>query len=154
MQSLTRPDAANAHKTVDWYYRKNGWMNHGTTFIPMDTTVGDLSKFDAQAVLGVLGGAPQSLQITNPTSNYLIIDSGTDGSLDLQIHLSDGTDSGYIELAGDGTVKRISPRAPDPTEPALPTRPHPRAPVTAMMGGAVNRPTICLSQRNRSRYQG
>ena len=109
---LTRPDSANAHKTVDWYYGKNGWMNQGTTFIPMDTTVGDLSKFDVQAVLGVLGGAPQTLHINNPTSNYLIVDSAKDGSLDLQIHLSDGTDSGYVELAGDGTVKRISPPSP------------------------------------------
>jgi hypothetical protein len=109
---LTRPDSANAHKTVDWYYGSNGWMNQGTTFIPMDTTLGDLSTFDVQAVLGVLGGAPQSLHIDNPTSNYLIIDSAKDGGLDLQIHLSDGTDSGYIELAGDGTVKRIYPPSP------------------------------------------
>ncbi len=63
---LFRPDSVNAHKTVDWDYRNGRWIKTGDIPIPSGTTVGDLSKFDVQEVLGVLRGAPQTLQINNP----------------------------------------------------------------------------------------
>jgi Domain of unknown function (DUF1707) len=107
---LARPDSVNAHKTVSWYYSNGGWMSTGTVPIPIDTTVGDLSKFNVQEVVGVLHGAPQSLHVNNATNTYLIIDSAKDGSLTLQIHLSDNdSSSGYIELAADGFVEQIHP---------------------------------------------
>jgi hypothetical protein len=109
---LTRPDTVDAHETVDWHYGNGGWLNTGTRALPAGTTVGDLGKFNAQEVLGVLRGAPQTLQINDPTSTDLIVDAAKDGSLDLQIHLSNDTKSGSIELAADGTVKRISPAHP------------------------------------------
>jgi hypothetical protein len=107
---LARPDSVNAHKTVSWLYSKDGWMNTGPSTIPTDTTVGDLSKFNVQEVMGVLHGAPQTLHVNNATNTYLIIESAKDGSLTLQIHLTDnGSSSGYIELAADGTVEQIHP---------------------------------------------
>jgi hypothetical protein len=107
---LARPDSVNAHKTVSWYYSNGGWMSTGTVPIPIDTTVGDLSKFNVQEVVGVLHGAPQSLHVNNATNTYLIIDSAKDDSLTLQIHLSDNdSSSGYIELAADGFVEQIHP---------------------------------------------
>jgi Domain of unknown function (DUF1707) len=107
---LARPDSVNAHKTLSWYYSNGGWMSTGTVPIPIDTTVGDLSKFNVQEVMGVLHGAPQSLHVNNATNTYLIIDSAKDDSLTLQIHLSDNdSSSGYIELAADGFVEQIHP---------------------------------------------
>ena len=84
-------------------------MNTGSMPPPPNTTVGDLGQFDVQAVLGVLREAPQTLHINNPTERYIIIEFGKDGSLTLQIHVSDGTDSGYIMLAADGTVQKTYP---------------------------------------------
>jgi hypothetical protein len=116
---LFRPDSANAHKTVTFNYSispnispvaRGIWINLGASPQPVDTTVGDLSKFDVQAVLGVLHGAPQSVHVNNPTDTYLIIDSAKDGSLALQIHVSDESlNGGYIRLAADGTIEKIYP---------------------------------------------
>ena len=106
---LERPDTANAHKTVSWYYQ-GGWKNMGPGVIPSDSAVGDLAKFNVQEVIGVLNGAPQSLHVSDATETYLIVDSATDGSLALQVHLSDGgSNSGYMLLAADGTVTQIHP---------------------------------------------
>jgi Domain of unknown function (DUF1707) len=109
---LVRPDAVNAHKTVSWYYVNGGWMNLGPAAMPVSTSVGDLSKFDVQEVLGVLRGAPQTLNIKNPTRTYLTIESAKDGSLALTIHLSDDTTGGHIVLAADGSVQQIAPAHP------------------------------------------
>ncbi len=74
----------------------------------------DLSKFDAKAVVGVLYGAPDTLNIkrADVTSTYLIIGPSTDktapGTLSISIYVSSDFGSGYIELAPDGTVKQIN----------------------------------------------
>jgi DUF1707 SHOCT-like domain len=107
---LTRPDSVNAHETVQWSYINGGWINNsGARLMPPNTTVGDLSKFDVKEVLGVLRDAPQTLHISNPTTTDLLIDAAKDGSLTLQVMLSEGTNNGYIQLAADGTVKWIVP---------------------------------------------
>ncbi|MBV9515918.1 MAG: DUF1707 domain-containing protein [Mycobacteriaceae bacterium] len=116
--ALFRPDSANPHKTVNWAYtvdpqipaaQRGMWMNTGDWPMPPDTALGDLSKFNVQEVLGVVRAAPQTLNVSNPTETYLIIDSANDGSLALAIHVSDGTNSGYLDLAADGTVGQIHP---------------------------------------------
>jgi hypothetical protein len=108
---VTRPDSANAHKTVMWYYSNLGWMNLGNMPPPLNTAVGDLSKFDVQAVLGVLRDAPQTLHVNDATETYIIIDSGLDGSLTLDIHASnpDTNNGGYLRVAPDGTAKDVHP---------------------------------------------
>ena len=82
-------------------------MNQGNSTLPPRSTVADLGKFDVQEVIGVLRGAPQTLHINDANTTYLIIDAAKDGSLNLYIHASDGTNSGYIEVAADGTVQQI-----------------------------------------------
>jgi hypothetical protein len=108
---LRRPDAVNAHKTVMWYYGKDGWANEGNHSQPSDTTLGDLAKFDVQAILGLLRDAPQTLHVGNAAESYILIESGKSDNLSLAIHVSDPDtqDSGYILAAADGTVERINP---------------------------------------------
>lgn len=105
---LARPDSVNAHKPVNWSYSNGAWTNQGASSIPPDSRPADLSKFNVQEVVGVLNGAPQSLHISNPKSTSLVIDSAKDGSLALQIHVSDNANkNGYIAVAADGSVEQI-----------------------------------------------
>jgi hypothetical protein len=65
-----------------------------------------------QAVLGVLHGAPETLRLYDAPDTFLAIESVKDGSLYLNIHVSDGTSrSGSIVVAADGSVREISPPA-------------------------------------------
>lgn len=109
---VMRPDTANAHKIVTWVYRDGGWMNLGPTpSVLPGSAIGDLAKFDVQAVLGVVQQAPQTLHIYDANRTNLTIESRKDGSLSLRIHLSDGSLSGSIAVAADGSVTQISPPA-------------------------------------------
>jgi hypothetical protein len=110
---LLRPDTANAHKIVEWVYRNDSWTNHGaSTAVFSGSGVGDLGKFDVQAVLGVLLGAPQTLHLYDAAETFLAIESLKDGSLYLNIHVSDNSRrSGSIVVAADGSVTEISPPA-------------------------------------------
>ena len=106
---LYRPDAVNGHKTVLWIYSDGNWallQNDAST--PLRTTVGDLSNFDVQAVLGTVRDAPQTLGIRNATDEWLDIQSAEDGSLALRVHVSQGAQGGgYIAVGTDGSVIRI-----------------------------------------------
>jgi hypothetical protein len=109
---LQRPDTANAHKIVEWIYRGGSWTNKGpSTGVFSDSAVGDLSKFDVQAVLGVIQSAPQTLHIYDANDTFLSIESTKDGSLYLDIHVSDDSNSGSIHVGADGSVEDISPPA-------------------------------------------
>lgn len=110
---LYRPDAVNGHKTVLWIYSAGNWANlQKDAPTPLRTAVGDLSKFDVQAVLGAVRNAPQTLGIVNVTDEWLDVQSAEDGSLALRVHVSQGTvNGGYIAIGADGSVIRIY--APD-----------------------------------------
>jgi hypothetical protein len=79
-----------------------------------DDALVDLSKFDAKTVVGVLRGAPETLGIkaADVKSTYLIVEAGKDpanrGGLALSVYVSSDFGSGYIQLAGDGTVTQIN----------------------------------------------
>ena len=74
----------------------------------------DLSKFDTQAVIGVLRGAPETLNIkpAEVKSTYLIVeparDPTTPGAVAIGIYVSSDFGSGSITLNPDGSVKRIN----------------------------------------------
>jgi Domain of unknown function (DUF1707) len=109
---VERPDTANAHKTVAWVFRNDGWTNLGPAGATAPSAaIGDLSKFDVHAVLGVLNTAPQTLHIYDPSQIYLTVESAKDGSLHMNIHVSDNSNSGSIAIAADGTVLTSSPPA-------------------------------------------
>jgi hypothetical protein len=109
---VLRPDTANAHKVVTWLYRDGNWANLGPKpSVLSGAAVGDLSKFDAQAVLGVVQQAPQTLHIYDANRMFLTVESRNDGSLSLRVHASDGALSGSITVGADGSVIQISPPA-------------------------------------------
>jgi hypothetical protein len=102
---LTRPDSVNAHKTVAYTYGSGGWSkNHGAS-IPPDTTVGDLGKFDVQAVIGALRAAPKTLHMDGGAPENMIIESAKDGTLRVELYVSDGHTERYLMVNADGTVR-------------------------------------------------
>ena len=109
---VQRPDTANAHKVMTWVYRDGNWGNLGPTpAVLRDSAVGDLGKFDVQAVLGVVQQAPQTLHVYDANRVFLAVESRKDGSLSLRVNASDGALSGTIALKADGTVTQVSPPA-------------------------------------------
>ncbi len=80
----------------------------------MTTSPVDLAKFDTKAVVGVLRGAPETLNMKpgDVKSTYLNIEPSDDptapGTVSISIYVSSDFGSGYIELNPDASVKRIS----------------------------------------------
>lgn len=111
--SLTRPDPTEERRELIYTYR-GGWDDPSSSSKTSDAVEVDLGKFDAKAVVGVLRGAPETLGMKpeDVTSTYLSIDPATDpttpGALSIDVYVSSDYGSGYIELAGDGTVKQIN----------------------------------------------
>lgn len=111
--SLDRPDPNDDRRSLNYTYR-GGWGDPSTSPKSNDATVVDLAKFDAKAVVGVLRGAPETLNIkpSDVTSTYLIVEPSRDqtvpGTLSIDIYVSSDFGSGYIELGPDGAVKQIN----------------------------------------------
>lgn len=109
---VERPDTANAQKVVTWLYRDGNWANVGPKMaVSSRSAVGDLGKFDVQAIVGVVQQAPQTLHIYDANRLFLTVESVRDGGLNLRVNVSDGPLSGSIEIWPDGTVSRIAPPA-------------------------------------------
>ncbi len=108
---VIRPDTANAHKTMKWTYQYGRWSDpRVTTAVFSDSGVGDLSKFDVQAVLGVLKNAPQTLQLYDSPTTDFMVESLKNGNLYIQIAVSDATRrSGLIVVGPNGAVNEVSP---------------------------------------------
>ena len=110
---LDRPDAADGRRTLSYTYR-GGWDDPSTGPTSADAVPVDLGKFDTKAVIGVLRGAPETLGINagEVTSTYLIVeparDPTTPGAVHVAIYLSSDFGSGSVDLAADGSVKRIN----------------------------------------------
>jgi hypothetical protein len=106
---LVRPDAETGHQSALWIYSDGNWakLQDDVTRAP-NMSVGDLNKFDVQAVLEAVCDAPQTLGITNAADEWLHIESAEDGSLALRVHVSaGGTGGGHVDLGADGSVIRI-----------------------------------------------
>jgi Domain of unknown function (DUF1707) len=112
--SLDRADPNDDRRKLDYNYR-GGWGDPSTTAKSDTDKIVDLSKFDAKAVVGVLRGAPETLNMkpSDVKSTYLIIEPSSDqtaspGALDIDIYVSSDFGSGYIELNADGTTKQVN----------------------------------------------
>ncbi|WP_099023706.1 DUF1707 SHOCT-like domain-containing protein [Mycolicibacterium palauense] len=111
--SLDRPDPAEDRRELSYTYR-GGWGDPTSAPRSENAVPVDLSAFDAKAVVGVLRGAPETLGIKpgDVTSTYLIFDPSGDptapGTLDISVYVSSDYGGGSIELAPDGTTKRIN----------------------------------------------
>lgn len=110
---LDRPDPKDQRRTLSYTYR-GGFDDPSTGSKGSDAVAVDLSAFDVRAVVGVLRGAPETLNIKpdEVRSTYLIIDPARDpttpGALAISTYISSEFGSGYIEMGPDGTVKRIN----------------------------------------------
>ncbi|MGV0849162.1 DUF1707 SHOCT-like domain-containing protein [Mycolicibacterium phlei] len=111
--SLTRPDPEEERRELNYSYR-GGWDDPTSSPVTSNAVEVDLSRFDHKAVIGVLRGAPETLNMkpADVTSTYLTIDAADDstapGTLEIGIYLSSDYGSGWMSLAPDGTVKHIS----------------------------------------------
>ncbi len=113
--SIDRKDPTDDRRVLDYNYR-GGWGDPSSSArnSSTDTAVVDLGKFDVKTVVGILRGAPETVGIKQQDvkSIYLIVepakDPTTPGALSLTIYVSSDYGSGYIELAGDGTVKQVN----------------------------------------------
>lgn len=111
--SLTRPDPNDDRRELNYSYR-GGWDDPTTSGASSDAKLADLSKFDAKAVIGVLRGAPETLNMKpgDVKSTYLIIEPSRDqtvpGNLTISVYVSSDFGSGYIQLNPDGSEKQIN----------------------------------------------
>lgn len=110
---LDRVDPGDERRELDYTYR-GGWGDPSTSAKSKDAAPVDLAKFDAKAVVGVLRGAPETLNIkpNEVRSTYLIIEPSGDvtapGTVSISIYVSSEFGGGYIQLDPDGSVKRIN----------------------------------------------
>lgn len=113
--ALDRPDPSDDRRVLAYTYR-GGWGDptssaKGSSDGPVPV---DLSKFDVNAAVGIMRGAPQTLRIkpSDVKNMYLIIEPATDpttsGALTLSLYVSSDYGGGHIAFAGDGTVKQLS----------------------------------------------
>lgn len=110
---LDRPDPRDGRRTLSYTYR-GGWDDPSTGSKGSDAVVVDLGNFDIAAIVGVLRGAPETLNIAaaDVKSTYLVIDPARDpttpGALSISVYVSSDFGGGYIELGPDASVKRIN----------------------------------------------
>ena len=111
--SLTRPDPSDERRELNYTYR-GGWGDPSTSAAGSDATVVDLGKFDVKAVIGVLRGAPETLNMKpgDVNSTYLIVEPTRDitapGTVSISVYVSSDFGSGYIQLNPDGSVKQVN----------------------------------------------
>jgi hypothetical protein len=113
--SLERPDPTEPRRTLRYSYR-GGWDDPSETSTDSDAKVVDLAQFDIRNLVGLVRGAPEMLGIKpdEVETTYIDIKSNSDmtappGSIEISIYVSPKFgNSGYIELNGDGTFKRVN----------------------------------------------
>jgi len=113
--SLERQDPTEPRRTLRYSYR-GGWDDPSETSTSSDAKVVDLAQFDIRNLVGLVRGAPEMLGIKadEVETTYIDIKSNSDmtappGSIEISIYVSPKFgNSGYIELNGDGTFKRVN----------------------------------------------
>jgi hypothetical protein len=111
--SLTRPDPSDERRELNYTYR-GGWGDPSSSAAGNDAKVVDLAKFDAKAVVGVLRGAPETLNIKpgDVKNTYLIVEPTRDvtapGTVSISVYVSSDYGSGYIQLNPDGSEKQVN----------------------------------------------
>jgi hypothetical protein len=111
--SLDRADPNDNRRKISYDYR-GGWGDgDDPAAVSDDDRLVDLGAMDVKAIVGLLRGAPDSLQIkkSDVKNTYLIVEPSKDpsaGDLSISIYVSSDFGSGYIVAAGDGTVKQIN----------------------------------------------
>ena len=106
-------DPGDPRRTLSYTYR-GGWRDPSTSPKSSDDRTVELGKFDVPAIVGVLRGAPQTLNIkpNEVKSTYLTVHPARDPTdpelLEISVYVSSEFGSGYIALNPDGSVKRVN----------------------------------------------
>ncbi|MGV0791279.1 DUF1707 SHOCT-like domain-containing protein [Mycolicibacterium sp. XJ1819] len=112
--TLYRADPHDNRRKIEYDYR-GGWGDPDSS--PDTLSSGDrlldLAVFDFDAVIGVLRGAPETLNVPREdvTNTWLEItpsgDPATPSAVNITIRVSSDFGSGYLVLAPDGTPKEV-----------------------------------------------
>ena len=112
--TLYRPDPGDPRRKTMYDYR-GGWGDpNSTSTVDDDDRVVDLAKFDFETIIGVLRGAPETLNIKRADVDDTWVDispskdPATPDAVNIMIYVTSEFGSGYIDLAPDGAVKRIN----------------------------------------------
>lgn len=113
--SLTRQDPTEPRRALSYSYR-GGWDDPSETTVGSDERVVDLGAFDIPAMVGIIRGAPETLGIdpAEVESTHVSIEATDDitappGTIEVSIYVTpEFGNSGYLELGGDGVIKRVS----------------------------------------------
>jgi hypothetical protein len=110
--SLEMPVPGAPARAQSYTYR-GGFDDPSDTSRQPDMPLVDLAAIDVDKILGLLTGAGESLNVQNPTTQYLTV-RDTGGGPEIAIH-ADNKDtgaSGYLEAKPDGTILTLRPYAP------------------------------------------
>lgn len=113
--SLERTDPDAGRRALRYSYR-GGWDDPSETSVRSDARVVNLAAFDVAQLVGLIRGAPEPLGIdpAEVKGVYVSIDPSSDitappESIAISIYVRpEFGNSGYIELNGDGSIKRVS----------------------------------------------
>lgn len=113
--SLERRDPTESRRVLRYTYR-GGWDDPSETTVGSDDRVVDLAQFDIAGLVALVRGAPETLGIdpNEVKSTYVNIEANSDitapsDSIQISIYVSPKFgNSGYIQLNGDLTTKRVS----------------------------------------------
>ncbi|HEX2284735.1 MAG TPA: DUF1707 domain-containing protein [Mycobacterium sp.] len=114
--TVHRADPNDNRRKLGYDYR-GGWgdPDSGPEALAEGDRLVDLAKFDFDAIIGVLRGAPETLNVprADVTTTWLDItpseDPATPDAVNITIHLSSDFGSGHMTLAPDGTPKEVYP---------------------------------------------
>jgi hypothetical protein len=114
--SLYRVDPNDNRRKIQYDYR-GGWGDPDSSpdaLADGDRLV-DLAQFDFDAIIGVLRGAPETLNVQRADVKYTWLevtpskDPTTPEAVNITIHVSGDFGAGYMILAPDGTPKEVYP---------------------------------------------
>lgn len=113
--SLDRADPAEPRRALSYSYR-GGFDDPTETSMSNDARLVDLAAFDIPTFVGILRGAPETLGIdpAEVETVYMTVGPSDDmtappEAIEISIYVSpEFGNSGYLELGGDGQIKRVS----------------------------------------------
>lgn len=108
--SLVRIEASDPNLPITYPYQggfRDGGAMPGTW---RNVHIGDLGRFDPAKIVGVLRGAPQSLNVpTAGDGGTVMVIKPNDEGVDVTITVSDKDRTGRIVVAGNGEPKEVAP---------------------------------------------
>lgn len=112
--SLERPDPRDDRRVLSYDYR-GGWTDSPSSTTRSDERAVDLAKFDYAKIIGLLRGAPDTLEMGSQTitESRIDIEPSSDPlnaqGVNIRIYVTGEFDSGYMDVGPDGSVRQLSP---------------------------------------------